>query len=187
MPILVLVSGWTGAGKSTIAELIAAELAAPIASFDWLMSGLRTFPEVWEAVERPVERQREVGWSLISRVAEQQLRRGASCVIDLVAREAPRARWAELASNHGAAFRVIECVCSDIELHRSRVDGRVRAIPGWYELEWEHVQRGRAGYVPLAEPKLVIDSVRPLEENWRQVLELISGATPGGGGPPTRR
>src|SRR2546427_3126241 len=52
---LVLVSGSTSAGKSTIAEAIAAELGATVASFDWLMSGLRVFPDVWAGVELPVE------------------------------------------------------------------------------------------------------------------------------------
>lgn len=54
-PWLVVVSGWTGAGKSTMADLIAAELGATVASFDWVMSGLRAIPEVWSTIELPVE------------------------------------------------------------------------------------------------------------------------------------
>jgi predicted kinase len=87
---LVVVTGWTGAGKSTMADLIGKELDATVASFDWLMSGLRAVPDLWAEVELPVERQRRIGWNLLSRVAEQQLRRGSSCVLDLIAREEPR-------------------------------------------------------------------------------------------------
>ena len=29
--------------------------------------------------------------------------------------------------------------CRDAELHRARVEGRQRQIPGWYELDWDHV------------------------------------------------
>ena len=173
MPHLVVVGGPTGCGKSTMADAIAADLGATVASFDWLMSGLRAFPEVWEAVELPVERQRAVGWSLLSRAAEQQLRRGASIVLDLVAREQPRGEWAALAAGYGTSFHVVECVCSDPEVLRARVEGRTRAIPGWYELQWSDVERSRANYVPLAEPKIVVDAVVPLAENLAAVMEYV--------------
>ena len=104
-------------------------------------------------------------WDLLARVAEQQLRRGASCVLDLVAREEPRREWSGLASRYGARFAVVECVCSDLDTHRHRVDGRRRDIPGWYELTWDDVRLGRERYRPLDEPKVRVDAVRPVEEN----------------------
>ena len=162
---LMVVSGWTAAGKSTMADHLADEVGATVASFDWVMSGLRAAPEVWAHVELPVERQRRVGWNLLSRVAEQQLRRGASCVLDLVAREEPIQEWRQLAAEYGASFAVVECICTDIDVHRSRVHGRERRIPGWYELEWDHVEKGRQLYEPLPEPKLVIDAVNSIDQN----------------------
>jgi predicted kinase len=170
---LVLIGGPTGSGKSTMADAVAAELGATVAGFDWLMSGLRAFPEIWAAVEYPVEQQRAIGWSLLGRVAEQQLRRGASVVLDLVAREQPREHWAQLASNYGAAFHVIECICSDPAVLRERVEGRTRSIPDWYELRWEDVERSRANYVVLAEPKLVIDAVAPFAANLEVVRRYL--------------
>ncbi len=170
---LVVVSGWTGAGKSTLADALAEAIGATVASFDWVMSGLRAIPAVWDAVELPVETQRRVGWNLLSRIAEQQLRRGSSCVLDLVGREEPRREWEALAGRYNARFRVIECVCSDVDLHRSRVKGREREIPGWYELEWARVERGRDRYEPLAEPKLVLDSVEPFDTNLAAALNWL--------------
>jgi predicted kinase len=161
-----------------MADAVAADLGATVASFDWLMSGLRAFPDTWPAVEFPVERQRAIGWSLLGRVAEQQLRRDASVVLDLVAREKPREAWAQLAASYGAAFHVIECICSDPDVLRERVDGRARSIPDWYELSWENVERSRAGYVPLAEPKLVIDAVAPFVENLAVVREYLRRGIP---------
>jgi predicted kinase len=169
-PWLVLVTGWTAAGKSTIADALAGELEATVASFDWVMSALRSNEDVWSVIEKPVELQRRIGWDLLSRIAEQQLHRGRSCVLDLVAREEPRQEWAALADRYRASFTVVECVCSDIELHRSRVQGRRREIPGWYELEWEWVERGRRLYEPLNEPKVVVDAVEPLERNLDLVM-----------------
>jgi predicted kinase len=170
----ILVSGWTGAGKSTMANELAARVGASVVSFDWVMSGLRVFDGVWSVVEMPVEHQRSVGWSLMGRVIEQQLRRGASVVADLVAREAVVAEWGLLAQRYGANFSVIECVCSDEALHRSRVEGRHRDIPGWYELTWDRVSYGREAYPPLPEPKLLIDSVNSLESNIQRAMDIIS-------------
>ncbi|MCP3880400.1 MAG: ATP-binding protein [Sulfitobacter sp.] len=170
---LVVVTGWTGAGKTTIAELVAEELGATVASFDWLMSGLRVDSEVWGAVELPVEKQRRTGWNLLSRVAEQQLRRGSSCVLDLVCREEIRTEWADLAGHYGALFRVVECVCVNETLHRSRVEGRDRNIPGWYELDWDRVALGRQRYIPLEGPKLQIDAEAPLNANLDEVMHWL--------------
>jgi hypothetical protein len=64
-------------------------------------------------------------------------------------------------------------MCSDPVVLRSRVEGRQRAIPGWYELHWEDVERSRANYVALAEPKLVIDAVAPVDENLERVREYL--------------
>lgn len=172
-PFLVVVTGWTGAGKSTIADLIALELGATVASFDWLMSGLRALPAVWSKVELPVEHQRRVGWNLLSRVAEQQLRRGGSCVLDLVAREEVRAEWQRLAESYAARFLVVECVCSDVGTHQARVQSRQRDIPGWYELEWDRVARTRDLYVGMKDPKIVLDAVDPVEVNLDQVRRSL--------------
>lgn len=170
---LVVVSGWTGAGKSTVADAVANELGATVASFDWVMSALRCHEDVWSAVEEPVELLRRIGWDVLSRIAEQQLRGGRSCILDLVAREQPRQEWAALADRYGASFAVIECVCSDLEVHRNRVNGRRREIPGWYELNWERVERGRQLYQPLREPKVVIDAIDPLEHNLGVVMHHL--------------
>ncbi len=171
---LVVVTGWTAAGKSTMADRLGAELGATVASFDWVMSGLRALPEVWAQVERPVELQRRVGWNLLSRIAEQQLRRGSSCVLDLVARHEPLHEWRQLADDYAATFAVVECICSDIDVHRSRVDGRQRQIPGWYELDWDHVERGRQLYEPLPDPKVVIDAVHSVDDNLRDVHKHLA-------------
>jgi predicted kinase len=178
VPRLVLVGGWTGAGKSTMANAIGDDLGCAVGSFDWLMSALRAVPEVWEAVELPVERQRAVGWALLGRLAEHELRRGRDVVLDLVAREEPRRTWAALADRYGAGFSVVECVCSDPRVHRERVEARTRDIPGWYELTWPQVARGRDRYRPLRDPKLVIDSVNPVASNIALVRDYVAMSTP---------
>jgi len=173
-PWLVVVTGSTGAGKSTMADAVADQLGATVASSDWVMSALRSHEPVWSAVEQPVERQRRVGWDLLARVAEQQLRRRRSCVLDLVARTEPRNEWEALADRYEASFAVIECICSDMSVHRERIEGRSPDIPGWYELTWEQVEASRARYQPLAGPKLVIDALAPVADNLGLAMRYLA-------------
>jgi predicted kinase len=177
---LIVVTGWTGAGKSTMAELLSSETGATVASFDWLMSALRDHPEVWSTVREPADRQRRIGWDLLSRVAEQQLRGGRSCILDLVAREQVRGEWSVMAERYGASFAVVECICSDIDTHRSRVEGRRRDIPGWYELTWDRVEHGRLTYDPLSNPKVVVDAVNSPDHNLSVVKRHLASIPPSG-------
>jgi predicted kinase len=174
--VIEIVSGWTGTGKSTIADIVAADLAGTVVSFDWVMLGLRSIPEVWPHIEHPADRQRSVGWSLMGRLIEQQIRRGGSAVADLVARQEPVDEWKALAATYECGFVVVECVCSDADVHRARVDGRTRSIPGWYELTWAQVIGTRESYAPLDEPKLVIDAVDALGTNLVRVRRFLDGA-----------
>lgn len=171
--MLVVVSGYTGSGKSTLAESVAVAIDSSVISFDWVMSALRSFPEVWEVVELPVERQRSVGWALMGRVAEQQLRAGRSVVLDLVARLDAIEQWADMVARNNSRMAVVECVCSEAAVHRSRVVGRERNIPGWYELSFADVERSRSDYQPLPVRKVVVDSVHPMNECVRAALQFI--------------
>ena len=72
---------------------------------------------------------------------------------------------------------MIECICSDIDVHKSRIVGRVRAIPGWNELDWEWVLQSRAQYQPLECDKLVLDAVDSIADNLARVRTYLGVAT----------
>ncbi len=173
-PQLVLFTGPPGTGKSTLADEIARDLGAPNVGFDWLMAGLTPFASIHNALEAmEVEEYRNVGYSLMTQVVEKQLRNEQSVVLDCVARGGIHDRWNALARQYDAGFKVIECTCSDLAVHESRVVGRTRDIPGWYELRWESVLKTRASYQPLPCEKLVLDAVDPLAGNLARVRQYI--------------
>jgi predicted kinase len=103
-----------------------------------------------------------VGWSLLRALAQSQLRRGSSVVVHGVARAPEVQALRRLAAAEGAEFLVIMTECSDQELHRSRVSRRDRAIPGWYELDWIHVEQSRKSWDPEMPVNLKIDTAEPL-------------------------
>jgi 8-oxo-dGTP pyrophosphatase MutT (NUDIX family)/predicted kinase len=162
-PMLVLVTGLQGTGKSTVAELVADLLGAPALAHDWAMSGLRPFPQIEATLDAMDPRGHgPVGWSLLRALAHSQLRRGSSVVLDGVARAPQVEDLRLLAAETGARFTVIMTECSDVELHRSRVEGRQRQIPGWYELDWSHVERARQSWDPAMAADLRVDSANPV-------------------------
>jgi hypothetical protein len=98
---------------------------------------------------------------------------GQSAIVDDVIGEGQGVLWRETAAEFSAPLYLIECVCSDEAVHRSRVEGRVRAIPGWHEIGWDHVGRMRAEVPALTMERLTVDAMEPVADNMRRVLDYI--------------
>lgn len=126
----MLVTGVQGTGKSTVANSVAEVLGAAVLAHDWAMSGLRPFPEIQAALDAmDPPGHRVVGWSILKALAQEQLQRGSSVVLDGVARAPQIALCRRMAQELSAKLVVIMTECSDLEVHRSRIEGRKRAIP----------------------------------------------------------
>ena len=154
-----------------MADVAAAELGAPVLGHDWAMSGLRPYPELQEALDAMALRgHRGVGWSILWALARSQLRRGRPVVLDGVARAPEVARCRALARDEGAPSVVVMTACSDAELHRSRIEGRQRGIPGWYELDWE----------ALDDVDVVLDAAATVAQNTAMLWDAWSDQRPSG-------
>jgi len=172
--LLVLVTGLQGTGKSTTAELAAKLLGAPVLAHDWAMSALCPYPAFQQALDSMEPKGRGVvGWSILCALAQSQLRRGSSVILDGMARTADVERCRQVADEEGARLVLILTDCADIEVHRSHIEGRQRRIPNWYELDWDHVQRTRVSWEPPDEVDLFLQATDTPEENTNRLTDLL--------------
>jgi predicted kinase len=139
------------------------ELGIPVFAKDWLEATLVRSELQPMKEEKPLG---FAGYELLTILAKRQLMLGQSVILDSVAASSSiRSSWRQLSDEYNADRRVIECICSDEDLHRARLKERKRNIPGWHELEWSEVERVKRYYVPWEEDHLVLDMINPFIEN----------------------
>lgn len=168
---VVVFTGLPGTGKSTLAEQVARAIQAPAFAGDWLMGALKPYGTL-DRLDRPTYL--AMYYNLLHTLITRQLTLDQSAVLDCLINDDVAARWHDAVARYGARLIIVECVCTDIDLHRSRVVGRKRNIPGWHEIGWDHVERMRTEYPPLTTSHLTIDAVNSLDNNSRYVLDQIN-------------
>lgn len=169
-PTLILFAGMPGSGKTTLARMVARELRLPIFSKDRMQRVLR---DHHLAAENTGD-----GYYIILDLADEQLSLGVSVILDATfPLDHFRTVANETAMRHNANFCAIYCFNSDDDVWRKRMEKRVQYVPGWRPVGWEDVQRMRTYYQPWGDNALVLDSMRPPEENFALALEQIRRAT----------
>lgn len=167
-------AGLPGAGKSTIAEIIAGRLQLPVVSVDPIESSI---------LNAGIDADQPTGlaaYLVAETLAETVLGAGRGIIVDAVNAVAPaREQWVNLAARLGEPLKFIEVVCSDPELHRSRLEARGRNLPHIDEPTWHAVEQSLDEYAEWNGPsgaiaRITLDSVDPIGVNVDRALAFLN-------------
>lgn len=149
-PVLTVVGGLPGTGKSTIASHLARLVPAPYLRVDRIEHAV-------VAHLPPSCPIGAAGYAVAHALAAEQLSLGLDVVVECVnPLPVTRDGWVSTARASGAGLVEVEVICSDPAEHRRRVETRISDVEGLVKPTWEEVVARE--YHPWSRPHLVIDS-----------------------------
>ncbi|WP_433167673.1 AAA family ATPase [Kribbella sp. CA-247076] len=169
---VLAITGLPGTGKSSVAEGVGKRTGVPVFAGDWLLGALKPHG-VLDGLSRPAFL--ALYYDLLGTLIRRQLMFGQSAIVDCLLDDEVADRWGRMAARFGSRLFVVECVCSDETEHRRRLGRRDRAIPGWHEVGWDHVERMRTEYPPLTREHLTVDAMDSMDRNLRLINSYIGG------------
>lgn len=198
-PVLLVLGGLPGTGKTTLARAWAARRAAAHVRVDTIEQALiragvqQAVPgsapqtetasaqktEPASAQQGGPEGHREVGpegYAVAYAVAADQLALGVDVVADSVnPLPVTRQAWREVAETAGAQLLEVELTCAATE-HRDRVESRTADIVGHRVPDWSAVQA--ADHVPWQQADLCLDTTGADVSDLVEQIEQALAATP---------
>jgi predicted kinase len=167
-PMLIIFGGLPATGKTTIARNLAQQLGATYLRIDTIEQALR------DSTTTSLEINEE-GYRIAYAIAEDNLRLGRTVISDSVNPiRLSRDAWIDVAHRAQACAVEVEVICSDLRLHRQRVETRLVDIRGLKLPTWEQVLSRE--YDPWDRNHIVIDTAgRTATES----VEELRGALPG--------
>ena len=172
--MLIAMAGLPGAGKTMMAEILGGRLAASVVSVDPIESAI---------LHAGIDSDQPTGlaaYLVAETIAEALLMSGHSVIVDAVnAVDPAREQWVRLAERQGETLRFIEVVCSDLDLHRQRLEHRQSdhqyySWPSWHAVEQSLDEYASWSGMSASVPRITLDSVRPLGLNVDAALAFVT-------------
>jgi predicted kinase len=148
--MLIIFGGLPATGKTTLARKLAQQLDATYLRIDTIEQALRDAAKEGQEIN-------EEGYRVAYAVAEDNLRLGRTVISDSVNPiRLSRDAWIDVAHRAQARAVEVEVICSDLQIHRQRVEARIVDIRGLKLPTWEKVISRE--YDPWDREHIVIDT-----------------------------
>lgn len=178
-PLVVVVRGLSGVGKSTVAAALSESLGATRLSTDEVRRDLFSVnnASASQVVDRYSPEHREAVYEELFRRADTLLQDGCSVVLDGTFLQASQSsRAAALAKQHSAPLLVVECRCPE-ELARERIAERIASGPSASDAfpELHGLQKQAQEPLPADLASCIIDTTAATEKSVEEIVAQLAG------------
>jgi predicted kinase len=162
----IVMRGYPGTGKSTIARAIAAALHAPLIDRDIIR-------QMAVDIFGKLPTVGQFSYELMFALARAQLELGLSVVLDTpLTYRRTYEQAQELASAFHTPMLVIHCQCPS-EVQRRRLEGRKGQVSAFQITSWEEWERWRPRFERFEDGGCAIDTSNPLDDSLAKVMRSI--------------
>ena len=162
----IVMRGYPGTGKSTIARLLAAALHAPLIDRDIIrqvaVDVFGTLPKVGQ-----------FSYELMFALTREQLRLGLGVVVDTpLTYRTTYDQCKELAQAFHTPMLVVRCQCPP-EVQKRRLEGRKGNVSEFQITSWKEWEQWKPRFEEFEDGGCIIDTSNPMDDSLARVMNCI--------------